>query len=72
MLIVALCSFDALGKIWELADSDKSGALSLEEFCVAMYLVDSAANGNPVPDTLPPMLVPPSMREESGSHNPFA
>ena len=32
------------------ADFEKSGALDIDEFMVAMYLADEASNGHPVPD----------------------
>merc|ERR1712000_124600 len=63
---------ETLGKIWEHADFEKSGALDIDEFMVAMYLADEAANGHPVPDQLPDMLIPPARREVSTSSNPFA
>jgi hypothetical protein len=34
--------------------------------------VDEACNGIPVPDKLPPMLIPASRRPKTGSVNPFA
>ena len=45
-----------------LADIDVDGNLAADEFCVAMYLIDMAKMGQPLPTTLPPGLVPPSMR----------
>jgi len=38
------------------------GNLAADEFCVAMYLIDVAKSGQALPSTLPPGLVPPSMR----------
>jgi len=38
------------------------GNLAADEFCVAMYLIDMAKMGQPLPATLPPGLVPPSMQ----------
>jgi len=38
------------------------GNLAADEFCVAMYLIDMAKMGQPLPTTLPPGLVPSSMR----------
>ena len=46
-----------------LADVDKDGNLSPDEFCVAMYLIDLAKSGHPLPVVLPPDLVPPSYRK---------
>ncbi|ESN98997.1 hypothetical protein HELRODRAFT_107112 [Helobdella robusta] len=51
-----------LAQIWCLADIDTDGNLSPDEFCVAMYLIDQAKSGFPVPATLPVDLVPPSYR----------
>ena len=51
LILFRLCckqSFDALGKIWELSDFDKKGALDREEFMIAMYLVDEAQVCNDV------------------------
>ncbi|KAL0274862.1 UNVERIFIED_CONTAM: hypothetical protein PYX00_002894 [Menopon gallinae] len=47
-----------LRKIWQLSDVTKDGALSLEEFNVAMHLVVLRRNNIPLPDSLPPFLVP--------------
>lgn len=45
-----------------LADVDRDGQLRAEEFILAMHLVDMAKTGQPLPLTLPPDLVPPSLR----------
>ena len=45
-----------------LADIDVDGNLAADEFCVAMYLIDMAKKGQPLPTTLPPGLIPPSMQ----------
>ncbi|KAJ3362417.1 Intersectin 1 (SH3 domain protein) [Allomyces javanicus] len=45
-----------LGKIWALVDVRGSGALTQDEFAVAMKLIAVARSGRPVPDTLPPEL----------------
>ncbi|XP_054267452.1 ralBP1-associated Eps domain-containing protein 1-like [Macrosteles quadrilineatus] len=47
-----------LRKIWQLADVTKDGALSLAEFNVAMHLVVLRRNNIPLPDVLPPALLP--------------
>uniref|UniRef100_A0A1B6KP38 EF-hand domain-containing protein n=1 Tax=Graphocephala atropunctata TaxID=36148 RepID=A0A1B6KP38_9HEMI len=47
-----------LRKIWQLADVTKDGALSLAEFNVAMHLVVLKRNNIPLPDALPPSLMP--------------
>lgn len=51
-----------LRQVWALADNDKDGHLSSEEFAVAMYLIEQASDGVPLPKTLPKDLIPPSQR----------
>lgn len=41
-----------------LADFDKDGNLTCEEFCIAVYLVDQALAGRKLPTVLPPSLMP--------------
>ncbi|KZT54344.1 hypothetical protein CALCODRAFT_456827 [Calocera cornea HHB12733] len=60
-------SRDELAQIWTLADADNRGKLSLGEFHVAMGLIYRRLNGAPVPQSLPPELVPPSSRDLSSS-----
>ncbi|XP_061680244.1 epidermal growth factor receptor substrate 15 isoform X4 [Syngnathoides biaculeatus] len=55
---------DILGRVWELSDIDRDGMLDKEEFSVAMYLVYRALEGETVPVSLPPPLVPPSKRKK--------
>lgn len=57
------CSQDALKAIWDLADIDRDGALDADEFAVAMHLCNRAKDGEPVPETLPRELVPPSKHQ---------
>ncbi|GBP28379.1 RalBP1-associated Eps domain-containing protein 2 [Eumeta japonica] len=47
-----------LRKIWQLSDLTKDGALSLEEFSIAMHLIVLRRNNIPVPDVLPACLLP--------------
>ncbi|XP_043259805.1 ralBP1-associated Eps domain-containing protein 1 isoform X1 [Colletes gigas] len=54
-----------LSHIWRLADITKDGALSLKEFFVAMHLVVLRRNHVPLPDSLPPALLIPLLREKS-------
>ncbi|KAK9461871.1 uncharacterized protein V1516DRAFT_673201 [Lipomyces oligophaga] len=56
-----------LEKIWTLSDPEDRGRLNRSEFSVAMHLVYRRLNGFPVPDVLPPELVPPSTRNLSES-----
>ena len=56
-------SRDDLFKVWNLSDVDRDAHLDAEEFAVAMYLCEARkAKGFPIPDVLPPSLVPPSKR----------
>ncbi|XP_015255503.1 PREDICTED: epidermal growth factor receptor substrate 15 isoform X2 [Cyprinodon variegatus] len=56
---------DILGRVWELSDLDRDGMLDRDEFSVAMFLVYRALEGESVPMSLPPPLVPPSKRKKS-------
>ncbi|ODH45760.1 hypothetical protein GX48_08160 [Paracoccidioides brasiliensis] len=54
---------ETLASIWDLADIDSDGQLSKDEFAVAMYLVrQQRTTREPLPQALPPVLIPPSMR----------
>lgn len=54
---------EVLAQIWDLADIDADGQLSRDEFAVAMYLVRLQRGGKePLPQVLPPALIPPTMR----------
>ncbi len=57
---------EALAQIWDLADINSAGRLSRDEFAVAMYLIRQQRGKrdgrDALPATLPPNLVPPSMR----------
>ena len=56
-----------LERIWTLADPHNRGRLDLDEFAVAMHLIYRRLNGYPVPNRLPPELVPPSTRNLNAS-----
>ena len=56
-----------LERIWTLADAGNKGRLNMDEFAVAMHLIYRKLNGYPVPNRLPPELVPPSTRNFSES-----
>ncbi|KAL5596526.1 uncharacterized protein BROUX77_007210 [Berkeleyomyces rouxiae] len=67
---------EALAQIWDLSDITATGTLTRDEFSVAMYLIRSqrSGRGGPLPTTLPPKLIPPSMRgpaRPSTSASPF-
>jgi len=52
-----------LATVWNLADVDKDGKLSCEEFILAMHLCDLGMKGEPLPQTIPFNLIPPSLRK---------
>ncbi|RCI03792.1 hypothetical protein CU098_008867 [Rhizopus stolonifer] len=49
-----------LAHIWDLADIQQRGALSRDEFAVAMHLIHQKLAGKPLPQVLPKTLIPPS------------
>ncbi|XP_055384717.1 EH domain-containing protein 3 isoform X1 [Condylostylus longicornis] len=51
-----------LSKIWKLSDVDADGFLDVEEFALAMHLINVKLDGNELPNILPEHLVPPSKR----------
>ncbi|KAF7983076.1 hypothetical protein HWV62_23989 [Athelia sp. TMB] len=58
---------DILAQVWDLADINNDGRLTRDGFAVAMHLIQGKLAGKEVPSTLPPSLVPPSMRSSAGS-----
>uniref|UniRef100_A0A8C6X5J3 Intersectin 2 n=1 Tax=Naja naja TaxID=35670 RepID=A0A8C6X5J3_NAJNA len=58
-----------LATIWSLSDIDGDGQLKAEEFILAMHLTDMAKAGHPLPLSLPPEFVPPSLRNEKHLEN---
>eukprot|EP01036_Dinobryon_divergens_P022737 gene22737-31024_t len=48
-----------LRKIWELSDCDRDGQLDLNEFVLAMVLIEGAKNGEQIPAQLDPAMIPP-------------
>lgn len=57
---------DILAQIWDLADFNSEGRLNKDQFAIAMYLIRQQRTKEgipaPLPATLPPNLIPPSMR----------
>lgn len=51
-----------LERIWALSDPSNRGKLNMDEFAVAMHLINRKLHGFPVPLALPPELIPPSQR----------
>ncbi|KAI8990944.1 hypothetical protein BDF20DRAFT_841795 [Mycotypha africana] len=49
-----------LAHIWDLADIQQRGALSRDEFAVAMHLIHKRLSGEALPKALPHSLIPPS------------
>ena len=62
---------EILGKIWSLSDVDEDGCLTINEFAIAMHLIQRCKSGEPVPPVLPPSLrvvaVGPPMGRTSGT-----
>ncbi|KAH7392975.1 hypothetical protein BKA66DRAFT_457315 [Pyrenochaeta sp. MPI-SDFR-AT-0127] len=63
---------DVLAGIWDLADINSEGQLSKDEFAVAMYLIRQQRKGDQLPTTLPPSLIPPSLRTAANQALPAA
>ncbi|KAL9920789.1 epidermal growth factor receptor pathway substrate 15 isoform 1-T1 [Glossina fuscipes fuscipes] len=51
-----------LAHIWALCDTNQSGKLTLEQFALAMWLVERKQKGIDPPQVLTANMVPPSMR----------
>ena len=48
----------------ELVDLNRDGHLTIDEFAIAMHLIQRKAAGEELPKTLPPSLIPPSLRSQ--------
>ena len=46
-----------------LCDTRGLGKLNTEQFALAMYLIQQKVKGIEPPQTLPPEMIPPSMRQ---------
>ena len=55
-----------------LADVDKDGKLTNDEFCLVMFFVEAARAGQVLPLQLPPDLVPPAFRGSATNSIPTA
>ncbi|KAF4519084.1 hypothetical protein B566_EDAN001676 [Ephemera danica] len=51
-----------LAHIWALCDAQQTGKLNLEQFALAMWLIDQTLGGNKPPAVLAPDMIPPCMR----------
>ncbi|KAI1842870.1 hypothetical protein JX265_011998 [Neoarthrinium moseri] len=60
-------SEDALAQVWDLSDINSEGRLTRDTFAVAMYLIRQQRSkrdgSSALPTTLPPNLIPPSLRQ---------
>ncbi|KAH7889962.1 hypothetical protein F5I97DRAFT_615298 [Phlebopus sp. FC_14] len=65
-------SEDVLAHVWDLADINNDGRLTRDGFAVVMHLIQGKLSGKEIPATLPPTLVPPSMRSENAPFIPAA
>ncbi|KAI6030093.1 hypothetical protein EDC04DRAFT_109360 [Pisolithus marmoratus] len=54
---------EVLALVWDLADINNDGRLTRDGFAVALCLIQGKLAGKDVPNTLPPTLVPQSMRK---------
>jgi len=54
---------NVLGKIWKLSDVDKDGLLDIDEFALAMHLINIKVDGHDLPSELPDHLIPPNHRQ---------
>jgi len=57
-----------LARIWELADMNKVGRLTREEFYIAMHLIRQKKSGMKLPTKLPTGLIPPSLRKNNNKN----
>ncbi|KAJ6547158.1 hypothetical protein B0H19DRAFT_1211812 [Mycena capillaripes] len=64
-------SGEDLAQIWDLADMNNDGRLTRDGFAIAWYLIQKKRNGVPIPNSLPPSLIPPSMRGAPIGASPF-
>jgi intersectin len=58
-----------LAQIWALSDVNKDGKLNCEEFVLALYFCELYVTGQQLPATLPPELIPPSLRTKPVSRS---
>ncbi|KAF9477811.1 hypothetical protein BDN70DRAFT_90513 [Pholiota conissans] len=64
-----------LGRIWLLADLNRDNRLTPDEFAIVMHLLRQRLAGEPVPETLPPELLSPTLKTKfrvSGIPPPFS
>ncbi|EYC34409.1 hypothetical protein Y032_0001g40 [Ancylostoma ceylanicum] len=61
-----------LAQVWALSDINQTGRLNQEQFALIIHLVNMRKRGEELPPTLPPFLVPPSLRVLSVPENGHA
>nr|CDJ95188.1 EF hand and Src homology-3 and Dbl homology (DH) domain containing protein [Haemonchus contortus] len=60
----------ALAHIWMLSDVNKDGKLTVDEYCIAMHLIDMVKAGYALPDQTPPELVQMCGLSRSANNSP--
>ncbi|PLW09876.1 hypothetical protein PCANC_20010 [Puccinia coronata f. sp. avenae] len=67
-------SFEKLGQIWTLADTQSRGALSVSDFCIAMHLIQLSMSGRlpTFPTSLPAALLDSATSSAAGSSFPIS
>ncbi|VDM53741.1 unnamed protein product [Angiostrongylus costaricensis] len=60
-----------LAHIWTLSDVNKDGKLMVDEFCIAMHLIDMVKAGYALPEQTPPELVQMCGFSRSASNSPL-
>ncbi|KAK7466866.1 hypothetical protein VKT23_003929 [Stygiomarasmius scandens] len=62
---------EILAQVWDLSDLNNDGRLTRDGFAVAMHLINKKLAGTEIPSSLPPSLIPPSMRANvNGTQEP--
>lgn len=64
-MLSTLLPSSVLAQVWRLADVDGDGMLDIEEFALAVHLIEGKLEGHWLPRELPSHLVPPSKRPPS-------
>lgn len=61
-MLTTLLPSSVLAQVWRLSDVDGDGMLDIEEFALAVHLIEGKLEGHWLPRELPSHLVPPSKR----------
>jgi len=70
MMLESKLPVEILGKIWDMADTNKDGALDEPEFIIALHLVQTVKKGSNLPATLPPDFINTVRRGMKGTSSP--